>query len=367
MLEYLSVILILVLVAAMVYLLWERFSRTVRQPQTNTLYTEALRDLLDGREETAFTKLRQVVTEDSENLDAYLRLGRILREHGQPQRAIQVHKDLTLRRGLSREDKLAILREIAQDAQAVKDSKMAEEALNEMMSIDSGNHWAHSQMLELLEKAQRWDEAYDAAASLLRLEANKSKKPLAKFKLQAAEQLFKKREYHKARVLYKEALGLNPTLERAYLAIGDSYYEEKRFEDAVTFWTKLISAVPDKGHLVIDRLKKTFFDMGRFGDIQGICEIILEHSPKNLEARLALSQFYEKKGDLESAVELLERVVEDHPSDTFGILELVRVYQERGDNRKISQLIRNLQRRLGEQSRRAADQSSVGAPAGQQA
>ena len=362
--DYLLAFCLLLVVAMVFYVFWDKLTRKVRQPQTSTLYTEALRDLLDGRQETAFTKLRQVVTQDSANLDAYLRLGRILREHNQPARALQVHKDLTLRRELPRDAKVGILREIALDAVAVEDVSMAEDALRETIALESDNYWAHTQLLKLLEKAQRWGEAYDTAAHLLRLEANKSKKPLARFKLQEAEQLFRKREYHKARVLYKEAIGLDPALERAYLAIGDSYYEEKRLEDAVTFWTKMISAVPDRGHLVIDRLKKTFYELGRFGDIQGICEIILEHSPRNLEARLALAEFYEKKGDMEQAVELLERVVEDHPQETLGVLELIRVYLERGDSRKVSMLVKSLSKRLEDQQRKSAEATST--PAGAQ-
>jgi lipopolysaccharide biosynthesis regulator YciM len=365
--EYLLVFVVLLAITIGLYLVWDRFFRKTSKPQSSGLYTEALRDLLDGLPESAFTKLRQVVTEDSTNLDAYLRLGRILREHNQPARALQVHKDLTLRRDLGRVAKLSILREITLDAMALKDSEMAEKALDEMISLDADNHWAHSQLLRTHEQAQRWDAAYDTAAKLLKLESGKSKKPLARYKLQAAEQLYRKREYHKARVLYKEAIGLDPTLERAYLAIGDSYYEEKRYEDAVTFWTKLISAVPDEGHRVIDRLKKTFFDLGRFGDIQGICEIILDHSPRNLEARLALAEFYEQKGDVDTAVELLERVVDDHPTETVGVLSLMSAYLERNDTRKLNELVRTLMRRFDDQKSQSTKSGESAPAAGSQA
>jgi lipopolysaccharide assembly protein B len=359
--EYFLVFLFLLLVAAVFYIGYERLFRRSNKPDSS-LYVESLRDLLDGRQESAFTKLRQVVAEDSANLDAYLRLGMILRDNNRPERALQVHRDLTLRPGLTRSDRVAILRQLASDYLALNDLNMAEAALKELVSMNPDDHWAHTKFLALQEKAHKWDTAYETAAQILHLEANKSKKPLARYKFLAGDQLFRKREYHKARILFKEAIGLDPTYTSAYLAIGDSYCEEDRFEDAVTFWGKLISSVPDQGHLVIDRLKKTLFDLGRFGDIQDICKSILEHSPKNREAHQALAEFYEKKGDLDQAAELWRKVIEDYPDNNRAVLELVRVYLEKGDQKKITQLLRSIERKREDQERKQPGQSVTSDP-----
>ncbi|MCD6248825.1 MAG: tetratricopeptide repeat protein [candidate division Zixibacteria bacterium] len=354
MLEYTISFLIALLIAVAGYLLYERFVRKSHKP-TSSAYVEALCDLLDGRQESAFTKLRQVVAEDATNLDAYIRLGRILREHNQAERALQVHKDLTLRPDLTRDDRVAILHEIAADCLALDDVKTAESALSEQIALNSSDYWAFTRLLAIQEKARKWNDAYDTAVEILKLESNKSKKPLARYKYQSGRQLFGKREYHKARVLYKEAIGLDPSFVSAYLAIGDSYYEEKRYEDAVTFWKKLITSVPDQGHRVISRLKKTLFELGRFGDIQSICETILEHAPKNVEARRALAEFYEKKGDVDLAVELLEQVRDDHPDDNAVAYDLIRIYLERDDHTRIKKLIRNLGQRHDEAANSAPD------------
>ncbi len=353
MVEYMFEFLLLLLIVLAVYLVYERFAGRSKVPEP-TLYQDALRDLLDERQEAAFSKLRQVVAEDGSNLDAYLRLGRILRENNQPQRAFQVHKDLTLRPGLGKPERSAILKEIAADCLALNDLTTAETALKEQIEINSEDHWAHTRLLSLQEKAQQWETAYDTAATIVKLEGTKSKKPLARYKFQHGEQLFRQREYHKARIAYKEALGLDPAHVGAYLAIGDSYCEEKRFEDAVTFWNKLITAVPDQGHLVIDRLKRTLFELGRFGELPSLCEQILEHSPKNFEARRALAEFYENKGDLELAVEMWEKILDDNADDSGALLDLIRVSLERRDYGKIGNLIKNLERRREQLARRPA-------------
>lgn len=344
MVDYVLSLLVLFFGALAFYLVYDRFLNRPRMPESST-YLDALRDLLDGRQESAYTKLRQVVADEPGNVDAYLRLGQILRENNQPARALQIHKDLTLRAGLARPQKVAILRQLAADYIATGDLVTAEAALKEMRSLDGGNYWAHAQVLAIQEKAQQWEAAAETAEQMLKLEGNRSKKPLARYSVAQGDQLFRQKEYHKARIAFKEAISLDPACVQAYLSIGDSYAEEQRYEDAVTFWTKLITAVPDQAHLVIDRLKTTLFELGRYGDIADICQDILVHAPGNAAARRTLAEFHQRKGDSEMAISMLEQLIEDQPEDRVAVLDLVRLYHEKGDRKKLSDLLRALERR----------------------
>jgi len=361
MLDYILVLLVLFFALTTGYLAYEKYTRKGKR-SSSTDYLDALRNLLDGKQESAFTKLRQVVMEDSNNLDAYLRLGQILREHGRADRALQVHKDLTLRGGLSRDEKAGILHQLALDYLALDEVGTAETALRELIALAPQDRWAHATLLKLLEKAQKWDDAFDVAGQLLKLESSKSKKPLARYKYSAGLQLYKKREYHKARVMLKEAIGLDPGYELTYLTIGDSYYDEKRYEDAVNFWNKLIEAVPSQGHLVIERLKKTLFELGRFGDIIDICQNILAHDPKNLVARRSLAEFYEKKGETELAVEILEQIMDDYPDDLSTLVHLIRHHVDRGETRKLQDLLRMLEQKRETQRSLPTDRKADSKP-----
>lgn len=326
------------------YAIYDRFLKSPERSASN-IYVEALRHLLDGKTESAFSKLRQVVAEDSSNIDAYIRLGEILRENNKPQQALQVHKDLTLRSDLDPEQKAVILSKLADDYIALGNSDTAEAALRELISLDHRDRSALVRLLNLQKKADDWEAAYDTAVTLLKQESDKSKKPLAVFKYQMGRQLYLKREYHKARIVLKEAMGLDPKCVPAYLMMGDSYRDENRLEDAVTFWEKLISAAPEEGHRAIERLQKALFELGRFGDIADICENILSHSPDNLEVGFTLAEFYEKKGEVERAEEILVRLVENNPRDLKSLIGLIRILLGRGDNRKIEHLLRSQESR----------------------
>ena len=131
MIEYVLVFLFLMLFSLIFYLFYDHYIKP-KQITESELYIEALKDLLDNRNESAFTKLRQVVADDSDNIDAYLRLGKILKEHNKPQQALQVHKDLTLRGGLTSDDKSAILKHLFDDYLALENVDMAQAALKEL-------------------------------------------------------------------------------------------------------------------------------------------------------------------------------------------------------------------------------------------
>ena len=181
MIEYLLVFFVLLAVSLGFFYFYRHFL-TQTPKSVSELYLDGLRDLLDGDEIKAFGKLRQVVAEDASNIDAYLRLGQILRANKKPERALQVHKDLTLRTGLGSEDKQKVLRQLAEDYIDLKDYDTARAALNELISLAPQEKWALRRLLSLQEREGRWDEAFDTATRIQKAESDRSKKPLAVYK-----------------------------------------------------------------------------------------------------------------------------------------------------------------------------------------
>ena len=74
-------------------------SRAKPRKNSDSLYTDALNAIVRGDSDGAMRLLRDVVRQDTDHLDAYLQLGDILREEGNPQQAIKVHHSLTVRPG----------------------------------------------------------------------------------------------------------------------------------------------------------------------------------------------------------------------------------------------------------------------------
>ncbi len=311
------------------------------EPQT---YVEGLRALLEGRDELAFARFREVVADDSANVDAYIRIGNILRKYGKPDRALQIHKDLTLRHGLTKEDKIAILSALGDDFAALGDFASSITALKEIISLEPGNRPAHDRLLSVYCRLGIWDEAFEIRENLLKLNGDKSRNGLAIFRYFQAKKLYDDKKFHKARVLFKEAIGFDEKCVPAYIWIGDSYIAENRLEDAVDIWRKMLRAVPDEAHLVMGRIKKALFELGRFGEISEICRELIEVSSSNLVARLTLADYYTKKGENAMAIEHLRTAAENHPESYLPHLELAKLYLISKDTQRLRELIDRLDR-----------------------
>jgi len=319
------VLLLVALVASLAALIMTR--RGQAQPKGSDPYTyiEGLRALLRNQDEQAFIKLKETVTADTNNIDAYIHLGDIFRRRKQADKALQVHRDLTLRTNLTGAEKLEILGALYRDFVELKDDASAIRAASEILQINPNDRFALEAVLSAHVQAREWKEAAIVRKKLDKLNGQDSSKMLALYKTFEGQDLEAQGDPHRARLFFKEAIHFDKNCLAAYIAVGDSYYNEKRLEDAIRYWFKIISLKPDQGHLVFERLKKGYFEVGRYGEYADTLTQLLQASPDHLTARLELAYFLEKKGELEAAREHFTTAVDTHPESMLAKLGLYRL------------------------------------------
>ena len=71
--------------------------------------------LIAGNRDAAMKHLADAVREDPRNLDGYVKLGNLLRERGQIRQAIQVHRELLVKRKLPAAIRSEIVKSLARD------------------------------------------------------------------------------------------------------------------------------------------------------------------------------------------------------------------------------------------------------------
>jgi lipopolysaccharide biosynthesis regulator YciM len=335
---------ILVLVA---YFLSRSKKRGVKPAQR--LYLEALKALVSGEDKVAFQRLKQVVTEDTDNVDAYLKLGDLFRKRGQIEKALQVHNELTLRYGLSDETRIEILRSLTEDYLEAKDWEKGVSILNDILRLDHHNLWAKRKLLTCYEELSSWEEATRLREELAKDKSEKEKSYpiLALYKVFQGNELSGKGEYHKARFCYKEALSYDDKCVPAYLYLGEAYIADRRPEDAITYWRKLLEIVPQSGYLIFDRLEETLFEIGSYSEMAEIYNRLLKDNPKDIKALLALAVIYEKKGRFELAQQNYKTILEIDPNYLPAHLNLIKIYQETGQIEKAQTVIDELSTKLG--------------------
>lgn len=304
--------------------------RSRRRPDHHTLYIQALQALLDGDPVAAFYKLKEVVSQDSDNVDAYIRLGKILSERGNNSSAIQVHTELLLRSNLSavqlRSIRLALADDYIRDSQSDK----AIELLDKEYERNPKNYHVAEKLLDLLIDDERWLDAEELAERAYKHDRSAFQSKYAEVKIKLADQLQREGRGKKARVNYKDAYKVDESKSEAWVKIGDSYIAENRTDDAVKAWRTLTEMDPPSSHLVIDRLAKSLFELGQFNALGGILENIIEKDPDNREAGLALAELYVKKGNFERAEEYYRLILDVEPDCLPAALGLAKAYREQG-------------------------------------
>lgn len=309
---WLFVLILAVLSLAALYLYYSRKRATEQEDHS---YLDGLKYLSEGENRLALEKFKQAVRMDSENIDAYLKIGNILREEGLYHNAIRVHKDLTLRGNLSEEDTIRVKQNLALDYMKVKSIDQAEKYLEDLKSSKSIYDWVVTQLVQIYEQKSDWHGAFELYEKSSMAQTEDGKEKLAGYKVKEGLELVKSGDERAGRFQFKEAVKADEKCAPAYLSLGDSYWREGRTNDAIAAWSDLGKKIPEKAHYTFDRLEKAWFEKGQFSKLEQFYINLLTEHEDNLEARIALSDIYRKKGEFTDAMKLLQHVKKDAESD----------------------------------------------------
>ena len=115
--------------------------------------------LVSSQSDLAIRELSQAVREETDSVEAYLALGNLFREKGQTERAIDIHKSLLHRSGLSKTERTQVLHSLGLDFKRAGLLRRAERTLREVLERDRGNIACMRTLRELLVETGRWEEA----------------------------------------------------------------------------------------------------------------------------------------------------------------------------------------------------------------
>lgn len=307
-------------------------------------YIDGLKAFIDNDENTAFVKLKQAVADDTDNIDAYLKLGDLFRKKGQYERAIRIHKELILRHDIDPSLVSQVRQSLAIDYINSKKYELALWVLEKLSKDSDYKLWAQERILEVYDKTGRWEKAFDTLKSLSKVKNQPSS--LAAYKLLMGNNFYDEGEFHKARVAYKDALHFDDKFADAYIMIAESYLAEDRKQDAAEFYKKLANKIPSEVYRVSDKMEQTLFEMGKFSDVKDIYERILETEPGNVEVLKSLAGIAEKRGDVTGAIDYLSTAASVSPGDGQVTARLLELYIQNNRKNKTHELLQSIKQNL---------------------
>jgi len=344
--EYvLALIALTLLVILIIVIFWSK-SKTTPQKIAQEIFIEGLLALASGDEKLAYQKFRSVVGQDTENVEAYLLLGDLLRKKGKPEKALQIHKELAIRPSLSEGKRAEIEKSLADDYLATQQFDKAVEILEELWKKNRQASSIGEKLLAAYEKIENWEKAVEIEEKLSKSKGEKTSPRAALYKVLQGKAEADKEDYHRARLAYKEALNYDEKCVPAYLYLGEAYVADGRLDEGLEYWRKLLEIVPPAGYLVYPRLEKVLYDLGRFGEIMEVYQEVLEKNPQEIRAMLALANIYQKKGNTNLAVEILRGILEIQPDFFPALGSLILLYSQNGMLQEAKALVEKQQSRL---------------------
>ena len=330
-----TLILIFVILSAVTALfIISYFRKSPASPREDAAsdYAEGLNLLLEGNSDGALKKLRSAVKKDSTNVNAYLKIGDILRQSGEVTRAINVHKYLTVRTGLTRKQKNDVLYSLASDYKEARQFDKALSVAEQVLQENSEESWARTMKLQCLEQKEEWGQAFQALREFDRKQ-HKSNFRLALYRVEEGVKLMAERREKEARSRFKEAIKIAPECPPPYIHLADAYLSEERNQEALEVLRQFIERNPDQSYLAFERLKELLYQGGVYSEIENVYLEIIEQQPDNLQAHLALVENYEKKGEIEKAIDVCSEILDRDGTNQVAKKYLVQLYHRTGDDK----------------------------------
>jgi len=305
-LEIVLIILIAILILMLSMLVSRR--RKVKVNKVDKYYAEGLNDIINENYKEAIKKLRFVVERDTDNIDAYIKLGLAYRVTGDPKGAVKVHMNLLYREEMSKEQKIEIIRNLVEDFVSLGNNAKAIEWCEKILEIDNKNKWAIDKLWNLYPASGAWNKAIELLKMFPGKDREKIKRRASIYKTAEGIEHFNKKEYHEARLVFKKAIKYDERCEAPYYYIAESYYNEGRVQDAIIWWEKYFDIAPEKSFVVFNKLEKLLFELGNFDRVGDLYEKLHDKLPNDIRIVTNLALFYEKKGKLDEAIDIIDNL-----------------------------------------------------------
>ena len=340
-----------------------------RKSKVKDLYAEGLDLLITGRRKSAYKNFKDIIQKDSDNIKAYLRLGQVLREGGNPVQALKIHRGLMHRRNLTHYEQIELHKNLALDYYSSGNLDAAIQELLSLLKIEKNNEWAVTQLTAFYREKQDWAKAGEYFEKYQKLTNKEDAHKLALYKIQEGRIHIKNKKFEDARKIFEDALNISD-IAVAYYFIGNSFsgeseeeyqksvekdsannpasdektdYMEKAKEllgKAIPNWIRYAELNPEQAWMVIHLLKDGLFALDRYSEIENILKQILKNDSDNIEVIASLSEIYSHRGENTEAIELIDSALEQDP--TSIIVKLIKMKLQAKKERSGNEFSRSL-------------------------
>ena len=309
--------LILIVVILIIFLVNNRKSK---QSTDVEVYNKALKAIIDNKHERAFQILKDLIQKDSNNTEAYLLLGNLLRDRN-INKAIRIHQSIIVRPGLSKQMKIQIHQALGLDYLEVDNMIRAEDEFKKIIDLDSKNIWALTMLKNICIDNQSWDKALDLEKKLIKHQS-KSKNEASMLNYFIAMD-YKEKDNQKNYINFLEKSVLSEHVyHESYLEIAKVYQKKGDIDLAIKNLIAFAEKEPKASIETFKDIENMLFEENRFNEMEALYQGILSNMfHKYVFNRLI--DIHLEKNDKDAAEELIEKFAKQH--EESYIIKLNRI------------------------------------------
>lgn len=281
--------------------------------------------LLAADNDKALDRLLDVEEISDEAVELYLNLGRIFRDKGQTEKAIQLHQNLFSRSDLSEKSQLDVELELATDFLKAGLLDRAERLLLELIqgAGDTRNQ-ASRLLVQLYEEEREWLSILDLYKKSRLPDLPDIASRIAQAACEYAEVIFIKGNYLESHQYLKLALKVNPLCARANIIFAQIAAEQGEPKEAARRYLKALKQDSNVMLAILPDIIKCF---STINDYKELDKQLTFHWDKNhsVEVLVARVKLLSQQGQQKKAIEILLDQLFEHPSNQgfFALTELV--------------------------------------------
>ena len=243
-----------------------------------------------------------------------MQLGNILRKEN-TDRAIKIHQSLTVRPNLSSDQKVQIHKALAKDYIEIGYIKNAIEEAKKILLIEKRNLWSLNFMIKTSEQNQDWEEAAKWSKHLQKVSGKKEVNDLSRFDIYKGLDCMINGNIEDAKSFFKIAIKKSPDNSQAYKYLGDLYEKNRDLIKALENWQIYATKDENSGIDVYHKIESALFDLGRYSEVEKFYKKLISLDKFNLEAIIKLANVLEEKGEISTALTLVENLSDKNNND----------------------------------------------------
>ena len=337
-----SILILIPIIGIGIYFLYYRKLKPHKVNNIREMYAEGLDMLVSGKRISAYKNFKNIIDEDSNNIKAYLRLGQILREGGNPMKALKIHNSLLLRKKMTTYEMIELHKNIALNYYSLENLDKSILEAEKILKIEKDNEWAIHHLISLYKKNNDWMKATEYLKSYFNVVGKRDNHKLALYKIQNARIEIDNNNFDKAREILERALSIEDNLAIAYYYLGKTYSKEssliydkaveleknglnsitdkdnynqyisdakEKLSKSIPMWIHYLEINPQQSWFVIPLLKDALFSLDRYSELEDIFYKLSEKFPDSIEILAALADYYSHKGNLDKAIDIIEKAL----------------------------------------------------------